>query len=229
MKQRKRDRLHNIFIIVQGLCIFTGLLLLIVAYANWSAFQSELNYSLKKATPSASPTPNVPPSATPIPIVEAPHLLIDTIGLDVPISWDVPAELTTDYLNKGVAHLAGSAHLGEVGNLFITGHSSDYVWKHNPYAATFALLPKLKENDTITIRENGQVYTYKVNQTRIVNPDQVEVANQTTTPVLTLMTCYPIGTTRQRFIVHASLVSSPNKVNAAATKPDYTLPEIKFR
>ncbi len=128
-----------------------------------------------------------------------------------------------------MAHLAGSARLGQIGNVFITGHSSDYVWKHNPYSAAFALLPKLKSGDIITIRENGKAYVYKVAQTQIVNPNQVEVTKPTTSAVLTLMTCYPVGTTRQRFIVQASLVSSPEKPVPADQLETYTVPEIKFR
>lgn len=224
MAGKKTNSLHNAYIVTVGATVFIGILLLIFVLANLPAIKSEFNYFVYSNT---KPSPN--PSPTPTPITEAPHIVIDKIQVDTPITWDVSAEATLDALNHGVSHLAGTARPGELGNTFITGHSSDFAWKNNPYAATFALLPKLTYGDRVTIRENGKTYVYKVMQTRIVNPDQVEVAKPTTTPVLTLMTCYPVGTTRQRFIVHAALISSPDTPRAATQNGTTVVPEIKFR
>ncbi len=231
-KLRRKQRLHNLFITVYGLVIFVALLLATMTYANWGAVSNEVVYAFRShPTPSTSVTvsPTPSPTSTPTPIVEPAHIIIEKIGVDTPIQWDIPADKTLDALNHGVAHLEGSAHLGEVGNVFITGHSSDYAWKKNPYAAVFSLVPKLVPGDIITIRENGGVYVYKVAQTKIVKPTEVEVANPTTTPILTLLTCYPVGTSRDRFIVHASLISSPQKPVDKNHYQDFTVPPIKFR
>lgn len=234
MTQHKKQRLYTLLMIVQGLTIFVGVLLVVMVYANWPALQAEWRYAVKpkpdsSVGPTLKPVANV--TATPQPIkqiIESPHIVVEKIGLDAPITWGVPAEATINYLNKGVAHLAGSATLGQIGNVFITGHSSDYVWKGNPYAAVFALIPKLTVGDTITIKENGKSFVYQVAQTKIVAPDNVEVTKPTTTPVLTLMTCYPVGTTKERYIVQANLISSPDQLTAS-TQTNQTLPEIKFR
>lgn len=229
-----KKTIHNpwqiLFIIIEGLITFCVIFLSVLLYANWDAVKNELAYALNAPSGNVvvvSPSPN--PSTTPESIIEPAHIVISKINIDALINWDIPAEQTVEALNSGVAHLKGSAKLGEAGNVFITGHSSDYVWKKNPYAAVFSLLPKLQTGDIITIRENGQEYVYKVIQTRIVNPNQVEVTKPTTTPVLTLMTCYPVGTAKQRFIVHAALVSSPRQPVTIDNQATYTLPEIKFR
>lgn len=222
----RRTKLHTIFMLTSGITVFLGIFLLFYVYTNWSAFQSELAFATKKPTPSPTATVTITPS--PVPTYEPAHIMIEKIGVDTPLHWNVAAEDTLTYLDKGVAHLKGTAAPGQIGNMFVTGHSSDYVWKRNPYAAVFALLPKLAVGDSITIREHGKAYVYKVAQTKIVDPDHVEVAQPTTTPVLTLMTCYPIGSTKQRYIIHATLVSSPEKP-VASNQDSFTAPTIQFR
>ncbi len=229
----KKQRLYTALMVVQSALVFCIIFLVATVYANWQAISVQLAY--RPTTPTATPTPAVTTTPTPTPkpapvkqIIESPHIVISKIGVDVPISWQVPAENTIDYLNRGVAHLAGRATLGQVGNLFITGHSSDYTWHNNPYAAVFALLPKLQVGDTIEIKENGKSFVYAVNQTKVVDPNNVEVAQPTTSAVLTLMTCYPIGSTKERYIVHASLVSSPDQLTPGS-QASQALPEIKFR
>ncbi len=227
-KYHRLRRLHTLFIAILTAVIFLCLFLGFFIYANWPALSNEIQYARKKQVVSVtSPTP-LPVIVTPQPIQESPHIIISKIDVDAPISWEITGEQTLEALNHGVAHLAGSARLGEIGNLFITGHSSDYSWKKNPYAAVFSLVPKLTQGDIITIRENGKAYAYQVVETKIVTPDEVEVANATTTSVLTLMTCYPIGTTQKRFIVHAQLISSPEK---PVTRNSFqgSVPAIQFR
>ncbi len=231
-KKQKLKQAYALFYASLGLTVFTAIFLAVFIFTNWQAVRNEVGYTAKPQTQPiviVSPSPTAEVTPTPAPIVETAHVIIEKIGVDVPISWDVAPEETVDYLDNGVAHMKGTAHLGEEGNLFITGHSSDYVWKRNPYAAVFSLLPKLEIGDIIRIRENGKVYVYKVAQTQIVNPDQVDVINQTTTPVVTLMTCYPVGTTKERYVVQAALVSAPDPINPAKQVQSTHLPEIKFR
>lgn len=204
---KKRQRLYAIFIALVGMVTFVTIFLGVLVYSQWPAIQNEIAYALNKPKP--TPTTTASPEPTPTPINEPAHVIIEKIGVDAPLQWDVAAPDTLEALNHGVAHLAGTAKPGEIGNTFITGHSSDFTWKQNPYAAVFSLLPKLVPGDVIKVRENGYEFTYTVTHTRIVNPDQVEVANQTNTPILTLMTCWPIGSTKQRFIIHANLTKSP--------------------
>jgi LPXTG-site transpeptidase (sortase) family protein len=232
--RHKKQKLHNLFIATEGLVIFTLIFLSIMIYANWAAVVNEIGYAAQpKSTPvpttPSTPIVATPATPTPTPIVEPAHIVIDKISVDAPIQWDIPVNDTVEALNHGLAHLDGSARPGEVGNLFLTGHSSDYVWKKNPYAAVFSLLPKLAAGDVFSIRENGSEYIYRVSETKIVNPDQVEVAAPTENSMATLMTCYPIGSTRQRFVVQADLISSPTLASKKTSSTPQTLPEIRFR
>lgn len=229
-RSKKKQQLYRLLVSLVGLCVFLGVLIGVLLYANWPAVKNELTYAFNKPVIETSPTPTATVLPTPIAIKEPAHIVISKIGVDVAVQWDVDAADTIPALDYGVAHLKGSARLGQVGNVFITGHSSDYAWKKNPFAAVFSLLPKLVPGDTITVRENGQAFVYRVTSTRIVKPTQVEVANATSTPVLTLMTCYPIGTTRDRYIVQADLISSPQTVQPTAqNNSTQSVPVINFR
>lgn len=135
------------------------------------------------------------------------QIIIPKIGVSAPILWDVPLASADNYLDQGVVGLAGSVKPGEAGNTVLYGHSSDYIWKKDPYATVFTLLPKLKNGDQITVVNDGSPFVYQVTKTFLVHPEQVEVAANTPTNQLTLITCYPIQTTLLRYVVQAEPVA----------------------
>lgn len=139
------------------------------------------------------------------------RIIIPKINVEAPIIF-MESTKNPDILESlkdGVAHLAGTAMPGRIGNMFITGHSSYYWWSDGKYKQIFALLPQLKTNDLVYIYYKGGEYIYKVTDSIIVKPTQIEVMNQTLTPTMSLMTCVPIGTNLKRLIVRGNLVSSP--------------------
>lgn len=136
-------------------------------------------------------------------------LVIGKINVNVPIIWNVEEDKILDELNNGVAHYKGTSLPGNGGNIFIVGHSSNYFWIKSDYNNIFALLNKLIKGDRIEIIENSKTYTYEVQDKKIVSPDQVEVLNSTNKEVLSLMTCWPIGTNINRLVVLSELVNSP--------------------
>jgi len=133
-------------------------------------------------------------------------LAIPKIALDAPISWNVDDSNLNQKLLEGVAHYKGTALPGELGNVFITGHSSYYSWVRSSYKDVFALLDKLNVGDKIYIRYNQKTFTYQVASSKVVSPDKLEVLESTGNYTLTLMTCVPIGTNLNRLIVVASQV-----------------------
>lgn len=48
-----------------------------------------------------------------------------------------------------------------------------------------------------------QKYKYKVAETKVVYPNQVEVTQKTPTEQVSLMTCVPVGTSLKRLIIIA--------------------------
>ena len=113
-----------------------------------------------------------------------------------------------DALNKGVAHAAGTALPGEQGHIFLFAHSTDYFWNIQSYNAVFYLLYKLQKGDEINLFYKGQRYAYKMTDSKIVDPSDVEyLTRKTPDESLTLQTCWPPGTTLKRLLVFAEPVA----------------------
>ena len=134
------------------------------------------------------------------------RLIIPKIRVDAPISWNVPEADIVKELENGVAHYKGSALPGELGNVFITGHSSYYLWSPGSYKDVFALLNKLSAGDKIYIQYGGATFTYEVTDQKVVAPDKLDVLEQTPENTLTLMTCVPVGTSLNRLIATAKQI-----------------------
>lgn len=142
------------------------------------------------------------------------EMIINKLGIRTPIVWDVPTDDATlmDNLKHGVVHYNGTSKPGELaqdgkGNIFIAGHSSYYWWDDGNYKTVFANLDGLTNGDEIVIKYKDYYFLYKVIDKKVVNPSDVGVlAQNTDKPVLTLMTCVPVGTDAQRLIVTSELV-----------------------
>lgn len=120
--------------------------------------------------------------------------------------WNILEEQIRETLLQGPVHYPGTAEPGQVGNSFITAHSSNVFWEPSPYNTTFALLPKLRPGDDIYITYNQEEFHYKVTSYKEVNPKDISILEQGNEKLLTLMTCSPIGTNLRRWVVTASLV-----------------------
>jgi len=135
-------------------------------------------------------------------------IYIAAINIKAPILWhtsNTPKSVSENLL-KGVIQIDGTALPGEAGNVFITGHSSNYPWLKGKYNSVFALLDKLVIGDKIQLRYNNIDYLYEVFDTKIVSPDDVSVMQKTEDQRLTLMTCVPVGTNLRRLIVSAKQI-----------------------
>jgi sortase A len=114
--------------------------------------------------------------------------------------------------DKYIGHYAGTALPGEVGNVFIYGHSvMPFFFNENNYKTIFSNLHKLEESDVIEISYSGKTYKYKVFEKEVLNPEEVKPL-ETVTPAylnektISLMTCTPPGTTLKRLIVSAKQI-----------------------
>lgn len=144
-------------------------------------------------------------------------IYIPSVNIKAPINWNVTfndSEIQQG-LQTGVVQLKGTALPGEVGNVFISGHSSYLPFAKGEYKQVFATLPNTKLGDQIFIIRGGTLYTYKVENVFETKPSKIEVMRQSTDSILTLSTCVPIGTATRRFIVQAKQIS-PNPENNRA-------------
>lgn len=142
------------------------------------------------------------------------RIIIPSIGKNIPIqdissdnliqeNWQALEEDLQKGLQKGVVRYPGTAIPGQIGNVFITGHSSYYLWDPGKYKDVFALLHNVEIGDQITVFYEQKKFTYTVTEKKVVSPNDVDVLKQTDDKRLTLMTCTPIGTALNRLIIVA--------------------------
>lgn len=146
------------------------------------------------------------------PVDEEFGIVIPKISANAKVIADVDWQDSNIYqraLTRGVAHAAGTAHPGEAGNVFIFSHSGVDFYEANRYNALFYLLNKLAQGDEIDIFYQKQKFVYRVVGQKIVAPENVEyLTGDKTKKTLTLMTCWPAGTTLRRLVVIAEQVEN---------------------
>ena len=146
-----------------------------------------------------------------------PRLIIPKLNIDVPVHFGIQLSEVMSAMNNGVAHyrIAGaSAYPGEIGNLVITGHSAGDIYSSNPYKYIFSGLERLEDGDLIYVNYKSVRYTYRVTKREVVEPTNVSaLVVDTKKPLLTLVTCTPLGTSRYRLLLTAEQIS-PNYDNA---------------
>lgn len=158
---------------------------------------------------------------TDITVSPEPRLIIPKINVDVPVTYDVGTDNASQMaaMANGLAHfpIAGaSSHPGEVGNTVLAGHSSNDLFDGGDYKFIFAQLEKLSVGDSIYANYKSKRYTYVVTKTQVVPPTDVSaLVYPTSKPVLTLITCTPLGTALNRLLVTAEQVS-PDPAAASA-------------
>ncbi|MFH1955802.1 MAG: sortase [Patescibacteria group bacterium] len=143
------------------------------------------------------------------PVNTTSSIVIEKIGVSAPIIINVDVTNSgkyTEALRSGVAHAKGSALPGANGNTFLFAHSSINFWELGKYATVFNLLGKLEAGDIIVLFYKENRFDYEVIDKRIVAGfNTLPLLRQTTSPVLTLQTCDPPGTTLNRLIVTARI------------------------
>lgn len=161
-----------------------------------------------------------------------PRLIIPKINVDVPALYDVGADYDSQMaaMQKGVAHFSipgASSHPGEIGNTVLSGHSSNDLFDPGDYKFIFAQLDKLQNGDTIYANYQGKRYTYVVTKKEVVKPTEVnKLVYASDKPILTLITCTPLGTSLNRLLVTAEQVSPDPAKAAAAPKNDSGTDEV---
>ncbi len=140
---------------------------------------------------------------TPIPVPtrgpeHARRVRIPAIEVDAPVVLATPLD-DWEALKRGAVHYITTANPGERGNSVFAAHN-------DIYGEIFRRLPDLTVGDEVIVQTASTAYRYAVEQTRIVSPKEVSVMDPTSTPVLTLISCYPYGVNTHRIVVIASLI-----------------------
>jgi sortase A len=119
-------------------------------------------------------------------------------------------------LRKGPGHVPSTVLPGQDGAFGVSGHRTTY-------GAPFYRLNELAKGDTITVVTREAIYTYTVTRTAIVRPTDTQVLDNVRGPdgkpkaTITLTTCHPRYSARQRLIVFGDLsFTSANTGKVAA-------------
>lgn len=103
-------------------------------------------------------------------------------------------------LFNGAWRIPGTSTPDVGGNTVIGGHR----WQFKPPSTrTFYNLDKIAVGDEIQALWEGDKYFYKVREIKIIKPEQVEILENTQDNILTLFTCTPLFSTKNRLVVIA--------------------------
>lgn len=117
--------------------------------------------------------------------------------------WTVVEGVRVRDLKNGAGHMPGTPLPGQPGNAVISGHRTTY-------GAPFHEFGELVPGDLIEVETAIGIHTYAVRETVIVRPWELWVTDPREGAWLTLTTCHPKFSARQRLVVFAELVDGPN-------------------
>lgn len=163
----------------------------------------------------AQPQAGDPPVIT-TPLAEAEvfaTMYIPRFGADYekPIAEGISRPLVLDKL--GIGHYPDTQLPGELGNFAVAAH-------RNTYGKPFHQIAELQLGDAVVVRTADYWYVYTVTAAVVVNPHQVGVLSPVpaddqsvivapteplTTRYLTMTSCHPIFSARERYVVHGEL------------------------
>ena len=121
---------------------------------------------------------------------------IPKIQLNVALSEGIDANI----LKYAVGHFTGTPMPGEDGNFCVAGHRS---YTYNQY---FNRLDELGIGDKIVVTTMDGEFQYKVYESRVVEPEEISVLDNTEDAEITLVTCTPIRVATHRLIIKGKIV-----------------------
>lgn len=175
-----------------------GIAILAIPFSPWLLYHAlkpepVFPYATKLTRLPEFPSTAVKPKSEALP--KGNRLVIPKIGVDVEIVEGKDERA----LYRGIWHIPNTSSPDRGGNTVLTGHRFQYL--SGP--RTLYLLDQMQVGDVIIVYWKGVEYDYKVRERKIVNPDAIEILDNTDSPQLTVFTCTPIFTTKQRLVLFA--------------------------
>ena len=124
--------------------------------------------------------------------IKIPALDVDTVVVE---------GTTASALRAGAGHYPSTPLPCEAGNVAIAGHRTTY-------GRPFSNLDRLKNGDLVVLETPIGTCTYEITRAPfVISPKDISVIhNDPSRQLLTLTTCHPRGSARQRLVVQATLV-----------------------
>ncbi len=216
MKSISSKAVRNIGILL----ILLGLAIALVQY--FPVMRAEFNYQIKRLVQTqeqevvlspAEKDPKTDETSKKFIIPEDKDfgLVIPKIGVNISVIPRVSPFDSKEYqkvLTRGVAHVKDTAFPNEQGNTVIFAHSSDNFYNANRYNAIFYLLNKMEMGDEVFLTYENRLYKMEVTEKSIVAEESISYMEGSNTSKLTLITCWPPGTTIKRLVVVAEPAAS---------------------
>lgn len=154
------------------------------------------------AAPGTAPAEFAPPSGDAFAIIHIPRFGDNYAR---PIIEDTHLGI----LELGVGHYVDTAMPGEVGNFAIAAHRTTY-------GAPFNQIAELQPGDVIVVETSTAYHSYRVDHHQIVRPWQTEVIApvpnepgvEPTERWMTMTSCHPMWSAKQRYILHSRWIES---------------------
>jgi sortase A len=198
-RRRRRGRVLR----VVGLALILAALV-IGGYVWWQlwgtgfttrAAQNELRPEFERRVATVAPeeaparAANVPGDA--VAIIKIPKLDLDLVVVE---------GTDTESLKKGPGHYSKTSYPWEdAGTTAIAGHRTTY-------GAPFWSLNELRTGDKIVLQTEYGIFEYRVTGSRIIEPSDGSVLEDTRRPTLVLTTCNPRFSSAERLIIFADRV-----------------------
>jgi sortase A len=175
--------------------------------------REQLTQQWEAPAASGTPAPGSEQPAPATPVNEGEGVAIIRIPkLGESYAWVIVEGVNQSDLRLGPGHYPDSAGPGEVGNFAVAGHRTTY-------GAPFSGLDVLEAGDAVVVETADTYFTYRVDDSKIVLPTQVDVVlpvpeapgETPTEALMTLTTCHPRYAATERLVVFSHLESQQPK------------------
>ncbi len=144
------------------------------------------------------------------------RIVIPKIGKNIPLidvqqekveGKDELDDILMKELEQWVVRYPWSALPWEKWNAFVFWHSSNFPWIAGEYNDVFSRLWQVNTWDIVYSYYGQKKYTYRIVEKKVIKPTEVDILKRDNdVSELTLMTCWPIGTTLNRLILIGELI-----------------------
>jgi LPXTG-site transpeptidase (sortase) family protein len=178
-----------------------GIIVLLCLYVIALPFLPNLTFWLHKRQAASNPVPihtqSQPATTSTQQKPTDTRLIIPSLGLNEVVYTDG----TLASLNKGPGWRTKTAKPIDGGNTVIVGHRFTYSG-----ASVFYHLDKVKSGEVLALFWEGKEFNYKVREIKVVPATAVEVEANTSNDQLTLYTCTPLWSAKDRLVIVADKV-----------------------
>jgi len=194
----KENKINRNYSVVVGIVLI--IISLVIPVSTFApVFKAEVDYQInqKNKTP-AEIIPVDPEFSIVIPKINANTKVIKNVD-------PFDSKIYQQALTQGVAHAKNTATPDQFGNTFIFAHSAGNWYQANQFNAVFYLLNKLEAGDEILVYYQSNKYSYTIKESKLIEGSELNyMESKTDQKQLTLMTCWPPGTTLKRLIIIAT-------------------------